>query len=629
GSITDCYATGPVTGDDRVGGLVGRNEYGIITNCYATGSVSGHDYVGGLVGRDNYGNITNCYAAGSVTGNTSVGGLVGGNYEPKSTSNCYTTGLIQGVSEVGGLIGRSGRDSISNCYTIGSVYGDNYVGGLVGRSGCDNISNSYTTGLVEGVSSVGGLVGEVQWTTITDCHATGSVTGSGDYVGGLLGFLPKTPRHPSFPQMEISNCYATGSVIGRNYVGGLVAYGIGTLTNCYAIGSVSGYEDVGGLMGYNYQCVITNCYATGSVKGTHTTGSMVGTNREGTITNCCAAGPVSGNQYTGGIAGLNWFYGSISNCCSIGSVTGSGDYVGGLAGECSGSFTNCYSTSPISGAGDYVGGLVGLSFHGIITDCYAAGLINAVGNYVGGLVGENDSGSVTRVYFLDPNDGGGPDNGYGEPLTDLQMRQQVSFIDWDFVGAGDGDEDIWSICEGVGYPRLYWEKCPMAAGPELGSFEIIEKTRIGRSVFRYVLGVAIANNSNVALTDVRLSLVNSSPQVTAVIDGEIALDSVGAWALIDTSAVGEYFIIDVDRTAPIEVEEMSLRLRCNSAGGDCCIMLLPVPIDARPVVLNMAKLAEMWLWAGPSGAIAEDVVPDGRVNFADFAMLYDRLPGEE
>ncbi|MBN2137751.1 MAG: hypothetical protein JW720_08090, partial [Sedimentisphaerales bacterium] len=79
GSITDCYATGPVTGDDRVGGLVGRNKDGDISNCYATGSVDGYDYVGGLVGGNFNGSITDCCATGPVTGDYRVGGLVGRN----------------------------------------------------------------------------------------------------------------------------------------------------------------------------------------------------------------------------------------------------------------------------------------------------------------------------------------------------------------------------------------------------------------------------------------------------------------------------------------------------------------------------------------------------------------------
>jgi hypothetical protein len=60
-------------------------------------------------------------------------------------------------------------------------------------------------------------------------------------------------------------------------------------------------------------------------------------------------------------------------------------------------------------------------------------------------------GTATACYFLAPADGGGPDNGVGVFLTDAQMKQQSSFIGWDF-------ENVWTICEGKDYPRLGWER---------------------------------------------------------------------------------------------------------------------------------------------------------------------------
>jgi len=62
-------------------------------------------------------------------------------------------------------------------------------------------------------------------------------------------------------------------------------------------------------------------------------------------------------------------------------------------------------------------------------------------------MGYNDRGSINNCYFLATS---GPDNGYGEPLTDEQMKQQASFTGWDFT-------TIWAICEGTNYPRLRWQ----------------------------------------------------------------------------------------------------------------------------------------------------------------------------
>ena len=96
-----------VTGDSKVGGLVGENG-GTITASYSTGSVNGGTTdntdasVGGLVGS-NSGTITASYSAGSATGNSYVGGLVGGNSGTITAS--YSTGSVMGNNKVGGLDG--------------------------------------------------------------------------------------------------------------------------------------------------------------------------------------------------------------------------------------------------------------------------------------------------------------------------------------------------------------------------------------------------------------------------------------------------------------------------------------------------------------------------------------------
>ena len=66
GTILESHATGNVTGDKNVGGLMGFNLSGTgkITNCYSIGNVNGNNDVGGLVGNtDNEYNdaITSCF----------------------------------------------------------------------------------------------------------------------------------------------------------------------------------------------------------------------------------------------------------------------------------------------------------------------------------------------------------------------------------------------------------------------------------------------------------------------------------------------------------------------------------------------------------------------------------------
>jgi len=122
---------------------VGGNS-GTITNCYSTSSVSGNDYVGGLVGWD-YSNctITNCHSTGSVSGNEKVGGLVGWNSLYGTISNCYASGDVSGGEYVGGLMGSNLVGTITNCYSTGSVSGGNSVGGLVGYNWGGEVTNSF------------------------------------------------------------------------------------------------------------------------------------------------------------------------------------------------------------------------------------------------------------------------------------------------------------------------------------------------------------------------------------------------------------------------------------------------------------------------------------------------------
>jgi len=79
-TVTNCYATGAVSGVGGIGGgtggLVGRNySSSIMTNCYSTCVVSGNPYIGGLVGRNNSGVYADCFWDTETSGQaTSAGG---------------------------------------------------------------------------------------------------------------------------------------------------------------------------------------------------------------------------------------------------------------------------------------------------------------------------------------------------------------------------------------------------------------------------------------------------------------------------------------------------------------------------------------------------------------------------
>jgi len=334
-----------------------------------------------------------------------------------------------------GLFGQLGHGSIVKNLGIESV-------NIIGCSG-----SFYLGGLC--ASNVGGA--------ISNCFSTGSVSGGGDsaYLGGLCG-----QNNPG----TITNCFSTCSV--KNlvvYLGGLCGYNInGYITNCYATGSVTGLYFLGGLCGNNSGGTITHCFSTGSVKGWGTFGGLCGRNSNGVISYCFSNSSVTSDYFSldqGGLLG-NSGQSTISNCFSTGTITGidGSENLGGLCGySLEDTISNCFATGFVIGGDDSVrlGGLCGVSWS-TISHCYATGPVT--GGYdsiqLGGLCGDGSSHYISNSYFLDT---AGPDNGLGIPLTDTQMKQQASFVSWDFVNETDnGTEDIWTIKEGVQYPEHVW-----------------------------------------------------------------------------------------------------------------------------------------------------------------------------
>jgi hypothetical protein len=88
-------------------------------------------------------------------------------------------------------------------------------------------------------------------------------------------------------------------------------------------------------------------------------------------------------------------------------------------------------------------------------NCYAAGHV-AGGSAVGGFAGSAYYLLfIQNCYYLRLSDGGGPNNGIATELTDAQMRQQSSFIGWDFFAeAVNGTDELWKM---NGFPVLSWQ----------------------------------------------------------------------------------------------------------------------------------------------------------------------------
>lgn len=126
------------------------------------------------------------------------------------------TGSVSGVNNVGGLVGQATTGSaITNCYSTVDVTGSgNTVGGLVGFS-LATVSTSFATGDVTGVERVGGLIGE-EWYGISNSYASGGTVTGNNYVGALVGALDHGVT------FSIATSYATSRVVtAGTYKGGI------------------------------------------------------------------------------------------------------------------------------------------------------------------------------------------------------------------------------------------------------------------------------------------------------------------------------------------------------------------------------------------------------------------------
>jgi hypothetical protein len=319
-TITDSHADVTVTGatgNANIGGLLGYGDLSVtISNSYSTGSVTGDAKVGGLVGTLAGGYIEESYSTGDVFGRTngSIGGLVG--YADSGSGCCsfrgisnngdelslssliessYATGDVTQIASgndgggVGGLVGSLHSGTILNSYSTGDIRGETTVGGLVGRVyeyGVNPgltynslpyanyrglIENSYSTSTINlgynGANRLGGLVGTFSGGKIVNSYATAGGVGIDarwgcDHIGGLVG-----DGAGGSGIIQDSFAFIEGGLsAGCGQVGGLAGSFSGSITDSFAFigGVVSGGNRVGGLVGvfYGDQALITGSYSS-------------------------------------------------------------------------------------------------------------------------------------------------------------------------------------------------------------------------------------------------------------------------------------------------------------------------------------------------------------------------------
>lgn len=344
--------------------------------------------------------------------------------------------------------------------------------------------------VIAGCRYVGGLVG-CNRGLVSDCEVTCYLRGQGFWPWKIGGLAASNSG-------SIERCRVTGEIHATEssiYVGGLAGWNAGTLVDCRAgvdiLGGASCWN-MAGLVGDN-RGPITDCHATGNITAgdrLRFAGGLVGTSQTVTIARCSATGHISAGAESDRLAGLIGGNPSSAITCSYatGDVTaGDGSWsLGGLAGDNLGTIANCWASGSVSNGdgGRSIAGLVGTNV-GPVIDSYSTGAVS-VGEdtqYSGALIGRG-SGSVEGC-FWDMDTSGQSTSAGGQGRTTAEMQTADTFLEagWDFVGETDnGPNDIWTISEGLGYPRLRWQKYGGGSGTDDDPY------RIGTTVDLIALG---------------------------------------------------------------------------------------------------------------------------------------------
>jgi len=257
---------------------------------------------------------------------------------------------------------------------------------------------------------------------------------------------------------------------------------------------------------------------------------------------------VNGGQQVGGLVGVN--YGAVEESRVTGTVSGN-QYVGVLVGVSGGTIRKSYAVGTASG--NYiVGGLVGLiETPNLARDLYFSGKVSgsvAVGVLIGAIIYPS---SLENSYWnLSAYASAPPDNGFGKPVTEENMKQRVTYENWDFT-------DTWYLYERETLPFLQREDPLEMVDVQVDSsiLNIDETAQIEvtahhlRDSYHATLTAEFAVTGGEQIVE-----VDEEGRVTAIAPGEAEI-TVTLYGLTSTVnvTVGDSFIADVSKLNDITV----------------------------------------------------------------------------
>lgn len=404
-------------------GLLADFNVGTIENSWTSGSITGQGRVGGVVG-DSTGTITDTYSTADVRSRTTeAGGVVAVALGGSETERVYSTGNVTAdTRNVGGVVGYgySGTEVHDAISLNESVTAPSYAHAVVGRvlngqtatlSGLLASDASYVS-----VETLDDAPAEDNWKgRVVDAEATQTQQLYEQELGWDFESEWQWHADAQRPVLQVNGEeFQEQQPAGEPNAEGY--YEIGTaaelqqittypdeqyvLTADLDLTAVEGWEPLGGLRPF--------------------TGELDGNGHTLTGLNSDAGGLFNINNgaihdlavvdahvdLDGGRVGIiaNVNNGDIHTVYTTGTVDG-GSRVGGVVGDSAGSLVNAYSTADVHSRSTEAGGVVGVVLAGSKTEnVYATGAVSAETRNIGGVVGYgyNDT-EIRNVLAMNPS----------------------------------------------------------------------------------------------------------------------------------------------------------------------------------------------------------------------------------
>ena len=575
-------------------------------------SVNGGTYVGALAGYASAGcKFTNCEVLsnlGTLTSldNKNIGGLVGQSNGNNTFTSCQFYGELNGDSFIGGLVAtiQTGSSTFVSCAVEGNITGTgNYIGGLIGS--CTGIA-------IE---------------SMTDCYFYGNIQGA-SYVGGLVGAMTATDE--TAPTLHYYDVYSGPYSYNPRGVGSTFVCSVNDdikngeeeekrINNCAVKGNIEGQNNVGGLLGsHNKGTYYT--YTSDKRSWTHgmdySTGNFIyyGYKKDGTwITDKLMDVSFTIRHYFRNTITL-----SLSNCSFTGNINGT-ENVGGLIGcKSGGLLLKSYALACVEGQSN-VGGIIGKISKGdnnskttiqsnvAINDLVSATGINAGriygiadANYATiGKVGSNTSNRALTITKLMENGeeklvNDDLQNGSSIGAAMLKMKDNYVAWGWDF------DND-WSIQEGESYPYKKFQAAPPVIDSEVAyrATEISGRSADGGTVYLSYNGneaIVVACEGTAWAKDTNPLKGGSFVTAYVVVDGKMP-----SYTVTVEVPKPEYVILDENSLYAPEASDGAENVQLNRTinAGEWSTIVLPFTATGTQVKAafgNDVQLAEFTGW---------------------------------